>query len=92
MPKHVISCHPSGVVESVQNDEFSLAEFGEVKMTRASDVLWSEELQHWVATIRPEFRTSATNYIYRNKSRAKAIEWEIEYLNNRTGEVLCLIK
>jgi len=56
MRKHVISCHPSGLMEAVQNDELSLREFGRVQMERASDVTWDEKHQIWKAVIRPEFR------------------------------------
>lgn len=90
MSKHVISCFPSGLVESVQSDELPLSEFGRVQMTRASDVLWDDHLQKWRATIRPEFRkkefwdkSKRCPWVFFHKSRAKCIEWELEYLNDR---------
>jgi len=86
MQKHVISCRPSGVVEAVQNDEFPLHSFGRSQMVRASDVVWSEDWQRWVARIRPEFRRRGELFVYRNKSRQACIDWEVEYLNNRGKE------
>ena len=100
MKKHVISCRPNGIVEAVQNDELPLHEIGKSKMTRASDVTWSDGLQMWVASIRPpfikdehakEWRESTQEqregrmplWKFAHKSRAKAIEWELVYLNNR---------
>lgn len=81
--KHVITCRPSGIVEAVQNDELPLHDFGRATMTRASDVVWSDEDQKWVATIRPEFRIGKEDYEFKNKSRQVCIDWEINFLNAR---------
>ena len=83
MRRHVISCYPSGMVEAVQNDEIPLHSLGRSQMERASDVTWNGGAQVWCAVIREEFRNPDTKYYYANKSRAKCIEWEIGYLNNR---------
>jgi hypothetical protein len=56
---------------------------GKSKMTRASDVVFDEEKQKWIATIREAFRHGEGPHSFENDSRSVCIEWEIEYLNNR---------
>ena len=79
-----LTVNKQGNIECVQQDVLDLCELGHVTNERASDVVWDDKCQEWVATIRAKFLNFIElTHVFRDKSRAVCIQKETEYLNRR---------
>lgn len=65
-----------GNIQTIYSDEVDLYALGEVhSVRRASNVEFDEANQEWMV-----IQASTGNIIHRNKSRERAISWEIKEL------------
>lgn len=79
---------PNGIVTSVYSDIMNLQRIGRPIIHRATDVRFDNVGGYWIVEgLLPYFCRISVLQIGL-KSRAVAIEWEIEYLNKHLGEII----
>jgi len=81
MQKYVMT-FDNGKVQGVHCEALGL--IGEAKIERASTVEFDETKQVWVASIKKKYAHKKPS-TFSHKERAMCIEWEINYLNERSA-------
>lgn len=77
---------PEGIIAFIHEDNHPAFDCGDAKMERISNVEWNEIEQLWeVHLLKGPLSDMAPAKF---KSRAAAIEWEVEYFNENLHELI----
>ena len=79
MAEHILTFE-DGLIKGVHCEAMGLV--GRATIKRASTIEFDNELQEWVACIKPEFQYKQPAK-FAAKTREECVEWEIDYLNHR---------